>query len=415
MITENLSTLKIHKLTQAQYERELAAGRIDENALYLTPDEEIDLSPYATKDELSTKADTDHNHNDVYYTETEIDERLLAKAESNHNHDGVYAPSGHTHSSATTSVNGFMSAEDKLQLDNGGIPIVTTSGTGSAYTATIDGITSLTIGMKVTIIPHVVSASATPTFNLNSLGAKYIRMPLSTNTSTCANLPSTTFLTKGKPVTLTWDGVQWETDVQRPTAQQLYGSVPIANGGTGATDAAGALTNLGLTATATELNYCDGVTSNIQVQLNELKTNIFNAVYPVGSIYMSVNPTDPSTYFGGTWVAWGNGRVPVGVDTSQSEFNSSEKTGGAKTHTLTTEQLPSHNHKLADKTLMQIDRNAGYALKEYTLDDPYVSGLGKLNAITNGIEGWSTYNTGAGSAHNNLQPYITCYMWKRTA
>jgi hypothetical protein len=55
MITENISTLKIHKLTQAQYERELAAGRIDENAIYLTPDEELDLSTY----ELITVADID--------------------------------------------------------------------------------------------------------------------------------------------------------------------------------------------------------------------------------------------------------------------------------------------------------------------------------------------------------------------
>lgn len=47
MIVENISTLKIHKLTQEQYDRELAAGNIDENALYLVPDEEIDLSPYA--------------------------------------------------------------------------------------------------------------------------------------------------------------------------------------------------------------------------------------------------------------------------------------------------------------------------------------------------------------------------------
>jgi hypothetical protein len=50
LITENLSTLKIHKLTQAQYDRALEAGRIDENALYLTPDNEIDLSNYATKE-----------------------------------------------------------------------------------------------------------------------------------------------------------------------------------------------------------------------------------------------------------------------------------------------------------------------------------------------------------------------------
>lgn len=58
MITENLSTLKIHKLTQVQYEREVKAGNIDENALYLTPDEAIDLSIYATKEELDTKYET---------------------------------------------------------------------------------------------------------------------------------------------------------------------------------------------------------------------------------------------------------------------------------------------------------------------------------------------------------------------
>lgn len=52
MVTENLSTLKIHKLTQTQYDRELENGNIDENALYLTPEEVIDLSPYATKEEL---------------------------------------------------------------------------------------------------------------------------------------------------------------------------------------------------------------------------------------------------------------------------------------------------------------------------------------------------------------------------
>ena len=52
MITQNLPTLKIHQLTKTQYERELAAGRIDPNAIYLTPDEAIDLSNYVTKEEL---------------------------------------------------------------------------------------------------------------------------------------------------------------------------------------------------------------------------------------------------------------------------------------------------------------------------------------------------------------------------
>lgn len=54
MITENLSTLKIHKLTQEQYDRELSAGNIDANALYLTPDEDVDLSGYATKEQVNT-------------------------------------------------------------------------------------------------------------------------------------------------------------------------------------------------------------------------------------------------------------------------------------------------------------------------------------------------------------------------
>lgn len=76
MITENLSTLKIHKMSRAQYERELAAGRIDERALYITPDEALDLTGYATKDDLATKADAVHNHDDLYYTEAEIDAKV---------------------------------------------------------------------------------------------------------------------------------------------------------------------------------------------------------------------------------------------------------------------------------------------------------------------------------------------------
>ena len=85
MITENLSTLKIHKLTQAQYDRELEAGRIDENALYLTPDEEIDLSPYATIEQLNEKADAEHTHaiDDITNLKTTLD----GKAANSHTHN----------------------------------------------------------------------------------------------------------------------------------------------------------------------------------------------------------------------------------------------------------------------------------------------------------------------------------------
>ena len=63
---------------------------------------------------------------------------------------------------------------------------------------------------------------------------------------------------------------------------------------------------------------------------------------------MSINDTDPGTIFGGTWVSWGVGRVPVGVNKSDSDFNTVEKTGGTKSVTLIASQMPSHNHLITD-------------------------------------------------------------------
>lgn len=78
MNTENLETLKIHRLTQAQYDRELAAGNIDENALYLTPDTAADLSGYATIEQLNEKSDIFHTHeiDDVNNLQISLDELL---------------------------------------------------------------------------------------------------------------------------------------------------------------------------------------------------------------------------------------------------------------------------------------------------------------------------------------------------
>ncbi|NCB95603.1 MAG: hypothetical protein EOM35_03930 [Negativicutes bacterium] len=122
-----------------------------------------------------------------------------------------------------------------------------------------------------------------------------------------------------------------------------------------------------------------------------------DAIYPVGSIYMSVNNTNPSNLFGGTWSAWGAGRVPVGV-ASSGTFNSVEKTGGAETHTLTIEQIPSHTHG-------------------YGGDSRAAEGGGTWAVVGNDGSAGSrvTGSRGGGGAHNNLQPYITCYMWKRVS
>ena len=125
-------------------------------------------------------------------------------------------------------------------------------------------------------------------------------------------------------------------------------------------------------------------------------TDLYN-VWPVGSIYISVINVNPSNYFGGTWEQFANGRTLVGVDTSQTEFNSVEKTGGEATHKLTIDEMPSHNH------------NA------YLYGGNLASTSGRLLFETGA--GQEFYNsiksTGGDQPHNNLQPYITVYMWKR--
>lgn len=123
-------------------------------------------------------------------------------------------------------------------------------------------------------------------------------------------------------------------------------------------------------------------------------------IYPVGSIYISVNYISPSTFLGGTWTAWGSGRVPVGVDVNDRDFATVEKTGGEKSHNLTISEMPSHSHQIE-----AIGKGTNFQ-EELAFDVSHTNGVDSL-IYTNDV--------GGGKAHNNLQPYITCYMWKRTA
>ena len=135
--------------------------------------------------------------------------------------------------------------------------------------------------------------------------------------------------------------------------------------------------------------------------------NLLDSIYPVGSIYMSVNNTNPSVLFGGTWESWGAGRVPVGVDVNDTAFDTVEETGGEKTHTLTTTEMPSHGHSVTWQS------NCPPWLQAGGYGQITASGSGGANKAN--IGSITINNTGGSGAHNNLQPYITCYMWKRTA
>lgn len=129
-------------------------------------------------------------------------------------------------------------------------------------------------------------------------------------------------------------------------------------------------------------------------------TTLVDKIYPVGSIYMSATlstPAQVATALGGTWVAWGAGRVPVGVNANDTDFNTVEKTGGSK-------ELQEHNHGLP------IGNIAYYVSDNSGQTDFY--GASPHRGCQFG--GGPTDNAGTGQS-GNLQPYITCYMYKRTA
>jgi len=117
---------------------------------------------------------------------------------------------------------------------DGSCPIVTTSGSGSKYTATVDGITELITGMMIVIIPHVTSTTVVPTLDLNGLGAKTIYHHYSYTNMTRASAYSYSWLTENIPQLLQYDGVAWiAIGKDRPYADDLTGTLKVNHGGTG--------------------------------------------------------------------------------------------------------------------------------------------------------------------------------------
>lgn len=202
----------------------------------------------------------------------------------------------------------------------------------------------------------------------------------------------------------------------------------------------------------------NGAVTALTRSIGPSRQSIIDLVYPVGAIYMSVNSANPAALFGGTWQAWGQGQVAVGVNPGDSDFNAAEKTGGEKTHQLTVAELakhtPSvtvnstntdhthsgttsgvgdHNHALATC----VEEAGGFGLVTSTSfhDRVVIQNTSPTDACLTGNRGAHshTMTTGGMSAnaahghtatvgqiggdtpHNNMPPFVACYMWKRTA
>lgn len=161
---------------------------------------------------------------------------------------------------------------------------------------------------------------------------------------------------------------------------------------------------VGLVLEATNPNFPLNIIGNFSVN-NQL---LYDIIYPIGCLYTSYINQNPHDLYGiGTWTRI-NGRVIVGVSESESEFSSAGKTGGEKTHVLSANEMPSHGH--TDSVDI---KNANAEAKGYGLTS--TSGFKDRVIINNSGKATHTGAAGGGAAHNNLQPYMALYMWRRTA
>ena len=170
--------------------------------------------------------------------------------------------------------------------------------------------------------------------------------------------------------------------------------------------------NIDINSTSGVLKKCiDNVKTNAYSIISVTGTNqdsdlikqLKLAINPIGTVITTTNSDNPSNYIGGTWERYGKGRVLVGIDENDEDFSAIGKVGGAKKHALTTDEMPSHTHTMR--------RSQSTGTSDYTgqkvVGAPSSSALYTTNAITN--------QTGGDKEHNNLQPYISVYMFRRVA
>ena len=336
-----------------------------------------------------------------------------------------------TYKDATASSSGLMSAEDKKKLDKvqtgaevnqnafSNIKVGATTIVADNKTDTFELIAGNNIALtpnatsdKITIslsgdISHSQNADkATQDNRGQNIADTYVKNITGNNTNKLT-------ITKGNNVesTLVINNVanaDKATKANQDSAGQIINSTYIKS-----------ITYDGSNLVITKGN---GTTNKIEV------TNI-SKIYPVGSIYMSVTSTNPATLFGiGTWQALPAGRVLLAQGRSDwgTTYNVNN-TGGETTHTLTQNEMPVHSHTgtantsgsthTHDLTMQASHGKSGNGgVPRFSDGDVWSANKTKtLSAAGSHTHNISINNAGGGQAHNNMQPYLVVYMWKRTA
>jgi hypothetical protein len=220
------------------------------------------------------------------------------------------------------------------------------------------------------------------------------------------------------------------------TAAGLSATLAVASGGTGVTTSTGSGSTV-LSASPTFTGTPAAPTASAGTNTTQLATTAFvqtavRALYPVGSIYINAtNATNPGTLLGfGTWVAFGAGRVPVGFDSGNALFDTAEETGGTADAIIV-----SHTHTFSGTTSTRT--LTGTITNQYTSGNTHGTTTGVFSQTDVNVDGdggetrpgrdiafdgthdhtvsGTTGSTGISGINFNYQPYITVYMWKRTA
>ena len=165
-------------------------------------------------------------------------------------------------------------------------------------------------------------------------------------------------------------------------------------------------------------NGIASINSNGELEQTPPQSVMFLAAHPIGTLFETTVSTNPGTLYGGTWAAWGGGRVPVGVNTADSDFNTVEKTGGKKTE--------KHEFKVgykgyygtavgSDDNMIQAYKYSTSSYGTYAYEGSTQAGVNAgIQASTNTRDVAQASSTGDTSETSIVQPYITCYIWKRT-
>lgn len=309
---------------------------------------------------------------------------------------------------ATTNTNGLMSAADKTKLN----------GIASGANKTIVD-TTLSDTSTNPVQNKVVKAALNSKADNTALDAKADKTALDgkldkTGGTLTGNLTGKYFTgtwlqttestdlgrTPGKIAVLDESGwVYYRTPAEIKSDIGANGYLPTAGG-----TMTGTITTKGIKLTS-GTDFGSSLPSSMQSNqlfFQTLGSNyILDNVYPVGSIYMSVNSTDPKNLFGGTWEQI-QGRFLFGMNSSYPAGS----TGGEITHKLTNEEMPAHSHYMASG-------NSG-GPDTWTPD----SGSYLVDSVTDNKHTWWAQigmdEAGGGAAHNNMPPYLSVYIWKRT-